>query len=115
LVSIPLAHGSLFSRVAFADEDTNPWKFNASVGIGGRGLLPQRDDDVFGAGYYYSDLDPDRFTVIEPDDSEQGVEVFYNLAITPATRLSFDFQWLDTPIPGLDDAYLFAARLQTSF
>ena len=51
----------LFGRLAFADDDTNPWKFNASVGAGGRGVIPSRDDDFFGLGYFYSDVAPDRF------------------------------------------------------
>jgi len=106
----------LFSRVAFADEDTNPWKFTASGGIGGRGLIPTRDNDVLGVGYYYNDVDPDRFLFSNRlDDSGQGMECFYNIAITPAVRLTFDFQWIDSVVSSVDDGYVLGARLQTSF
>jgi hypothetical protein len=77
-----------------------------------------RDDDVFGVGYYYADVDPDRFIGIvadDFDDREQGIEAFYNLAITPATHLTFDLQWLDTPFTDLDDAVVLGLRLRTAF
>ena len=87
--------------------------FNASVGVGGRGVVPTRDDDVFGAGYFYTDLDPDRFAIGGSlDDSEQGFEVFYNASIMPATRLTFDLQYFDSPLPDTDDSILLALRLQ---
>jgi porin len=106
----------LFGRVAFADEDTNPWKFSASGGIGGRGVIPSRDHDVLGLGYYYADFETDRFLISDNlDSSQQGVEVFYNIALTPAARLTLDFQWLDNPFSDLDDSYVVGARLVTSF
>jgi len=106
----------LFGRVAWADEDTNPWKFNISGGIGGRGIIPNRDDDTFGVAYYWSDLDPDRYVLLdELDDSEDGLEVFYKIALTPAAKLSLDLQVLDSPLPGVDTAYLFATRLEVNF
>jgi porin len=106
----------LFGRLAFADDDVNPWKFNASIGLGGRGILPNRDDDVFGVGVFYSDLDSDLFvggTLV--DDSEWGMEAFYSLAITPAMHLTFDVQYFDTPIITADDAVTLGLRLRTDF
>jgi porin len=108
----------LFGRLAFADEDTNPWKFTISAGVGGRGIIPNRDDDIFGVGYYYADIDPRRFTGIvanEFEDSEQGIEAFYSMAITPAVHLTADIQWLDTPFKDQDDSALLGLRLRTEF
>jgi porin len=105
----------LFGRLAFADEDVNPWKFTGSIGVGGRGIFPGRDDDVFGIGYYYADVEADRFDIpVELDNSEHGVEVFYNMAITPAVKLTFDLQYHDSPLP-TDDATLMGVRLETNF
>ena len=37
-------------RFGVADKDTNPIEWSASVGVGGRGVIPSRDDDTFGVG-----------------------------------------------------------------
>ena len=44
----------VFARFGVADQDTNPVEWSASFGVGGRGIIPSRDDDVFGVGYYYT-------------------------------------------------------------
>ena len=49
------------------------------------------------------------------DDSEQGVEVFYNMAITPAAQLTFDLQWLDNPFVGVDDGVVLGLRFKMDF
>ncbi len=106
----------LFGRIAFADKDTNPWKFTFSVGVGGRGIVPTRDDDVFGVGYYYADVDPDRFSgPLNFETRSQGFEAFYNIALTPAVHLTFDAQVLDTALPGADTAVVLGLRLKTDF
>ena len=42
-----------FARFGIADKDTNPVEWSASGGLGGRGVIPYRDDDLFGAGYLH--------------------------------------------------------------
>ena len=44
----------LFTRLGLADQNTNPVEWPGSIGVGGRGIIPTRDDDVFGVGYYYT-------------------------------------------------------------
>src|SRR5262245_20990865 len=65
----------LFSRIGFGDQRTNPLKFAASFGLGGRGLIPGRDNDTLGLGYYYNGLQSDRI-VSAPGagDANQGLE-----------------------------------------
>ena len=41
----------VFARFGFADKDTNPTEWAVSGGIGGRGLIPSRDNDCFGVGF----------------------------------------------------------------
>jgi porin len=41
----------LFARLGFADQDTNPVRWSGSFGIGGRGMIPSRDNDIFGIAY----------------------------------------------------------------
>ena len=44
----------LFGRFGVADEETNPIESFLSIGIGGKGVIPGRDNDTFGIGYYYT-------------------------------------------------------------
>jgi len=106
----------LFGRLSFADEDTNPVEYSASVGLGGRGIIPGRDNDTFGIGYFYLNFQKTRlggFLGIE--NSSQGFETFYNLAVTPAARMTFDLQVLDSPIPAIDTAVILGMRLNLRF
>ena len=103
----------LFARLGFADEDTNPFSLTASIGVGGRGVLPGRDQDLFGMGYFYTETDPGNvITQVGIADDVHGFEVFYNLFLTPAAKLSFDVQWLEADVPNADDAWVVGARLQ---
>jgi porin len=106
----------LFGRLYFADEDTNPWKTSASFGVGGRGVIPTRPNDVFGIGYFYADLSTPRFAdVIGVKDSDKGYEAFYNLAITPAAKVSVNLQHIRSTLPEIDDSTLLSGRLQLIF
>ena len=44
-----------------------------------------------------------------------GLEAFYNIAITRAAKLTFDFQWVGAPSKTTDDAIVLGSRLQLSF
>jgi porin len=115
----------LFARLGFADKEVNPFKLTVSIGVGGRGVLPGRDQDLFGLGYFYTKTEPGNLiTDVGIDESAQGFEVFYNLFLTPAAKLSFDVQWLDATVPKIedavvvgtiDDAWVVGARLQLIF
>jgi porin len=83
----------LFVRLGFADRQTNPLSWAVSGGMGGRGVIPYRDNDTFGIGYYYNRNQPGRLLgILGVEDSAQGFEVFYNIAVTPACRLTLDLQ-----------------------
>jgi porin len=106
----------LFARAGTADDDTNPVDWSLSGGIGARGLIPTRDEDMIGLGYFYNSLITDRLTgFVGLDDASQGLEAFYGLAITPAARLTFDFQWIKSLSDDIDDAVVLGARLLVSF
>jgi len=106
----------VFARLAFADTDTNPVKFFASGGLGGRGIIPDRDDDTFGLGYFYTSLDESRLTgLLGARDHSQGFEAYYNIALSPAASLTADVQVLDSPFISLDTAVLAGLRLNLRF
>jgi porin len=106
----------LFARLGFADEDTNPFKTTFSVGLGGRGPIEGRDNDLFGLGYFYTATDSDNLLdTVGIEQSAQGVEAFYSLAVTPWTTVSLDIQWLDASVPDTDDAVPLGARVRVRF
>ncbi|HEX5137265.1 MAG TPA: carbohydrate porin [Planctomycetota bacterium] len=111
-----LQGAGVFWRLGFADDDTNPVEWSFSAGLGGRGIIPKRDNDVFGVGCFYASLVTTRFTgILGIGDHVQGLEVFYNVAVTPATQLSFDLQLIDSAASALDTAVILGVRLMLNF
>jgi hypothetical protein len=106
----------VFARFGVADQDTNPVEWSGSIGVGGRGIIPSRDDDVFGVGYYYTRIQDSRFSgLLGIKDHGQGFETFYNMAVIPAAHLTFDLQLADSALPRTDTAVILGGRLNLSF
>jgi hypothetical protein len=79
-------------------------------------MIPSRNNDVFGVGYYYTKFQETRIGgLLGFEDEGQGFEAFYNIQITPASHLTFDFQVQNPSIPNIDPAVIFGARLNLSF
>ena len=84
----------MFGRFGWARQAVNPVCHFYSIGMGGKGILPDRDNDTFGVGYFYADLSnqlPPQF------HSEQGVECYYNIEIAPWLHISPDLQVIVNP------------------
>jgi porin len=106
----------LFTRVGIADQDTNPIKWSASGGLGGRGGFGDRPNDTYGVGYYYTALESDKLSgFVGVEDHTQGVEAYYTLGFTPAVNLTFDLQYVTSAADALDDATIAALRLGLKF
>lgn len=106
----------LFWRTSIADRDTNVIEWFASGGVGGRGLIPGRDNDLYGLGYYYTSLQTGRLLeFLGVADHVQGVEAFYSLALTPAASLTFDIQVIEDALPGTETAVVIGARFLVRF
>jgi porin len=90
-------HGvGLFGRLGASPGNPNPARYFFSIGAGGKGMLPGREHDRFGVGYYYIDVKDPTFqrplmTRAFLRD-EWGIEIFYNFAITPWMLLTPDLQ-----------------------
>jgi len=105
----------LFSRFGFADQDTNPIDWTASVGVGGRGLIPSRNDDTYGLGYFYSDLQQPRSLSLNLlENQTEGAELFYGIALARSISLTLDSQWVTGAFSNIDDAFLLGFRLNAS-
>jgi porin len=101
----------LFGRFAWARQDVNPVNYFYSAGVGGKGIVPERDNDTYGIGYYHLDLSNRLPPIFH---SEQGVECFYNFEITPWMHLTPDLQVIVNPGgTDLNDvAVVYGLRLQ---
>ncbi len=98
-------------------QDTNPFKWSVAGGVGGRGLIPGREEDVFGIGYFYNSLQ--REGVVAPSrrlrTAEQGFGIFYEAQLTGWFRLTPDVQVVRSGLGGADTAVVLGLRALGDF
>ena len=87
----------VFGRFGASEGQPIPVQYFYSVGISGKGLIPSRDLDRFGIGYYYMSIrNPTLQIPIVGTRSflrdEWGFEAFYNIALTPWLLMTPDVQ-----------------------
>jgi porin len=108
----------MFGQVGLSDGNPNPLDWNVIIGLGGTGLIPNRNQDNWGVGYYYyslsNDLKRSVASVIALDD-EKGVEIFYNATITPWLHLGADLQIIDPTISTKEKALFIGLRSVVKF
>ena len=105
----------LFARLGFGDGEVNPVRFNVAVGVGGTSPLPSREADRWGLGVYYIDMSDLSVLSALHVERETGAELFYNVALTPWSHLTFDVQVLDPAIQHADTAVVLGTRLVINF
>jgi carbohydrate-selective porin OprB len=123
----PIRGVGLYARAGYAPEETNPITSDVSVALFARGILDSRENDSFGVGFYHdriSDKLKNSLAVLSEGNAvandESGMEVFYNLAITPAVRLIPSYQHIWHPLAaevaeGQDGADIVQVRLTTAW
>jgi porin len=85
----------LFGQFGFSDGNPNRLYSSFLVGVGGVGLIPGRNRDNWGVGYYYdtpSKYLKESLAPIQTIRNEQGLEIFYNFAVTRWFTLGVDLQ-----------------------
>jgi porin len=100
----PLDGIGIIARAGYAPPETNSVTRDASVALFAHGLFPSRPYDSFGVGYYYNGFSGDlkqslsnlTLNTVKLKD-ENGIEVFYDFAITPAIRLIPGYQHIWEP------------------
>jgi porin len=108
----------VFGQFGFSDGDPNPIRYVINGGIGGRSMIPGRNLDTFGVGYFYLGLSDDFKSVtrsFHPQQDEYGLELFYNVAITPWARLTPDVQIVRPSTAGLKTTVIPGLRFQMLF
>ena len=101
----------IFGRAGVADDDTNPLAWFLSFGVGGNSQIAGREMDTFGIGWYYAPIS-DELPGILLDDYGQGVELYYNYAVTPWCHVTPDLQVIDPARRGVDNAVVFGVRVK---
>lgn len=107
----------LFARASIVDDDTNISEWGASIGVGGRGLIGGREEDSFGVGLAYTDLNDDipLLSALVLEDDAFGVEAFYTFALAPGVDLTADIQILESALQSSDTTIVLGARLNIRF
>lgn len=79
----------------------NAVRYVANGGIAGRSMIRVCKRDTSVVGYFYEGLSNQFNTLLAlalSQQSEKGVEIFYNIALTPVARLTFDLQVAHIPV-----------------
>jgi carbohydrate-selective porin OprB len=84
----------------------------------GRGVIPTRPLDRYGIGFYallQSDDFENQPIIGSLVEDEWGMEVFYNMAITPWLQFSPSVQYIDSGQVAVDHSVVVTTRLQIYF
>ena len=115
----PAKAWGLFGQAGISDEDINPIAWTVLGGIGGTSPIPGRERDKFGLGAFYlgyaRGLKGGLNLLGLRARDETGLEIFYNLALTPWLRVTADAQVIRPPRSDRDTAILAGLRGQIIF
>jgi porin len=66
-------------------------------------------------GYYHIDLSDNGLLSAANLSAENGGEIYYNIAVTPALHATLDSQWVSSARPRQETAWVLAARFNLEF
>ena len=106
----------IFGRFGIADDETSPIEDFYSIGIGGKGIFKGRDQDKWGAGYFYAGLSDELPQAVQDRFGDsQGLEFFYNVEVTPYLQITPNLQIIEPSDEELDTALILGARARILF
>jgi porin len=114
----PKKRWGVFGTLGIADDNPSPVHWFASTGLAGTSPIAGRSSDTFGAGYYYTGVSgalKDLAPVLLPLGDEQGVELYYNVAVTPWFHITPDVQFIDPFRERVDESVLLGVRGKIEF
>lgn len=114
----PKKRWGVFGNLGIADDNPSPFHWFASAGLAGTSPISGRSSDTFGAGYYYTGMSgeiKDFAPVLLPLGDEQGVELYYNVAVTPWFHVTPDVQFIDPFRERVDESVLLGVRGKIEF
>lgn len=108
----------VFGNFGIADSNPSPIRWFASAGISGASPITGREADSFGVAYFYVGLSEplkDLAPILLPLRDEQGLELYYNVALTPWCQITPDLQVLTPFRERADTVLLFGLRANVDF
>lgn len=123
----PLRGIGAFGRIGYAPEEVSAITQHYSLAMFAHGIWDARPNDTIGFGGYYNKLSGDLKDGVKffsngdiSVGDERGVEVFYDLEVTPAISINLSYQRIWDPFQatlagGDDTADLVMLRLSTSW
>ena len=108
----------IFGRLGISDGKANAFHRFYSFGFGGEGMLTGRERDQFGIGYYYLDISNKLPAIVRQRllrGHDQGVELYYNFAVTPWLHVTPDLQIVDPAVRGTSTAVVTGLRVKVDF
>lgn len=113
--SDPRRNWTLFSDVGLTDGSPNPIRWFMNVALVGGSVIRGRENDTVGIGYYHLGVSKVPLLTIHGIEAENGVELFYNAAVTPWFHVTPDVQILDPAQQRNATALLIGIRARLSF
>ncbi|WP_020469480.1 carbohydrate porin [Zavarzinella formosa] len=114
----PKRSWGMFGSAGISDGDANPIKWSGSIGLGGASPFCNRPLDSFGVGYFYIGMS-NSLTSLAPRllrlGDEQGVELFYNIGVTPWCHITPDLQIINPIRERVDTSVNFGIRAKIDF
>ncbi len=108
----------VFGQLALSDGNPNPIRWTGTFGIGGSSPLQSRPLDTFGIGYYYLQTSTELRNTLQtlvPVENEQGVELFYNIGVTPWFHITPDLQLVEPTRNDANFAVVAGVRTKIDF
>jgi porin len=111
----PQRHWTLNGDFGLTDGNPNPIRWFANATLIGSSPIRARENDTIGLGYYHLGVSNLPILSIHGIGAEDGVEMFYNVAVTPWFHLTPDLQVLDPAQRNNATTILVGARARMSF
>ena len=108
----------VFGNFGIADNNPSPVRWFASTGISGASPIAGREADSFGIAYFYLGVSnplKDLAPTLLPLRDEQGVELYYNIAVTPWCQITPDVQMITPFRDRADTSLVFGLRAMLDF
>jgi porin len=108
----------VFSSVGISDGQANPVHWSGIFGVGGSSAIPNRNLDTFGIAFYYLGLSEDFKNLapaIVPLRDERGLELFYNVAVTPWCHVTADLQVITPILERVETSLVLGLRAKIDF
>jgi porin len=109
----------LMSQWMIADDDPNIAHWSGNVALQADGVFPCRAQDSMGVGYFYNSLSDHFIDFVSPlaslPQEAQGVELYYNAAITPWFHVTADLQIVESANTANDTSVMPGLRAKITF